>query len=298
MALKTSGERRCGRCWDWRPRRCWRSWPETRLVVAAGGGADRGELARGGVRGRGRGRDVAGRGGSGRPAGPAACWSRVTRPARSRRRRRRSTPCAIGLRGLVCRLRLTRAAAARALGEGDPAEAAHAALAEAAMLGLRPLVVEGLDLVAALTSDVERAGRLAGAAAALREELGAVPSGLVELVPPDEEGARLGWERAVEYPVRPGASGASPVGVGEPHADGGRGRRARGAGPVQRRDRRAAAGQPGHRAHAPAQRLRQAGRDEPGGAGRAGRAPGACSAAPRRPGPVALSRLAAGRPAR
>jgi predicted ATPase/DNA-binding CsgD family transcriptional regulator len=116
----------------------------------------------------------------------------------------------IGLRGLVCRLRLTRAAAERALGEGDPAEAAHTALAEAAMLGLRPLVVEGLDLVAALTSDVERAGRLAGAAAALREELGAVPSGLVELVPPDEEGARLGWERAVEYAVRSRGRRARP----------------------------------------------------------------------------------------
>ena len=48
------------------------------------------------------------------------------------------TAGAIGLRGLACRLRLTQAAAARALGEGDPAEAAHAALAEAAELGCGP----------------------------------------------------------------------------------------------------------------------------------------------------------------
>src|SRR6185312_9652397 len=116
----------------------------------------------------------------------------------------------IGLRGLVCRLQLTRAAAERALGEGDPAEAAHAALAEAAELGLRPLVVDGLDLLAVLTADAERAGRLAGAAAALREELGVVPSGLVELVTPDEGGARLGWERAVEYAARTRGRRARP----------------------------------------------------------------------------------------
>jgi len=116
----------------------------------------------------------------------------------------------IGLRGLVCRLQLTRAAAERALGEGDPAEAAHAALAEAAGLGLRPLVVDGLDLLAVLTADAERAGRLAGAAAALREELGVVPSGLVELVTPDEGGARLGWERAVEYAARTRGRRARP----------------------------------------------------------------------------------------
>jgi hypothetical protein len=45
------------------------------------------------------------------------------------------------LAALLARERLTRAAAARALGEGDPAEAAHAALAEAAELGLRPVVL-------------------------------------------------------------------------------------------------------------------------------------------------------------
>jgi DNA-binding CsgD family transcriptional regulator len=84
----------------------------------------------------------------------------------------------IGLRGLVCRLQLTRAAAERALGEGDPAEAAHAALAEAAGLGLRPLVVDGLDLLAVLT--------------------------------PDEGGARLGWERAVEYAARTRGRRARP----------------------------------------------------------------------------------------
>ena len=116
----------------------------------------------------------------------------------------------IGLRGLVCRLQLTRAAAERALSEGDPAEAAHAALAEAAELGLRPLVVDGLDLLAVLTADAERAGRLAGAAAALREELGVMPSGLVELVTPDEGGARLGWERAVEYAARTRGRRARP----------------------------------------------------------------------------------------
>ena len=120
------------------------------------------------------------------------------------------TAGAIGLRGLACRLRLTQAAAARALGEGDPAEAAHAALAEAAELGLRPVVVDGLDLLATLTADGERAGRLAGAAAALRAELDAVPSGLVELVPPDEEGARMGWERAVEYAARSRGRRARP----------------------------------------------------------------------------------------
>ena len=120
------------------------------------------------------------------------------------------TAGAIGLRGLACRLRLTQAAAARALGEGDPAEAAHAALAEAAELGLRPVVVDGLDLLATLTADGQRAGRLAGAAAALRAELDAVPSGLVELVPPDEEGARMGWERAVEYAARSRGRRARP----------------------------------------------------------------------------------------
>jgi predicted ATPase/DNA-binding CsgD family transcriptional regulator len=120
------------------------------------------------------------------------------------------TTGAVGLRGHACRLRVTRAAANRALGEGDPVEAAHAALAEAAELGLRPVVVDGLDLLAALTADGERAGRLAGAAAALRAELGAVPSGLVELVPPDDEGARMGWERAVEYAARSRGRRARP----------------------------------------------------------------------------------------
>jgi hypothetical protein len=75
---------------------------------------------------------------------------------------------------------------------------------------LRPLVVDGLDLLAVLTADAERAGRLAGAAAALREELGVVPSGLVELVTPDEGGARLGWERAVEYAARTRGRRARP----------------------------------------------------------------------------------------
>ncbi len=119
----------------------------------------------------------------------------------------------IGLRGLACRLRLTRAAAERVLGEGDPADAAHAALAEAAGLGLRPVVADGLDLVAALAADADRmvvAGRLAGAAAALRAELGTVASGLVEPVAPDEEGARLGWERAVAYAARSRGRRARP----------------------------------------------------------------------------------------
>ncbi len=119
----------------------------------------------------------------------------------------------IGLRGLACRLRLTRAAAERVLGEGDPADAAHAALAEAAALGLRPVVADGLDLVAALAADADRtvvAGRLVGAAAALRAELGAVASGLVEPIPPDEEGARLGWERAVAYAARSRGRRARP----------------------------------------------------------------------------------------
>ena len=123
------------------------------------------------------------------------------------------TAAAIGLRGLACRLRLTRAAATRALGDGDPADAARTALAEAATLGLRPVVVDGLDLLAALAADADRgvvAARLAGAAAGLRAELGAVPSGLVELVPPDEQGMRLGVERAVAYAARSRGRRARP----------------------------------------------------------------------------------------
>lgn len=119
------------------------------------------------------------------------------------------TAGAIGLRGLACRLRVTRAAAARALGE-DPADAVHAALAEAAELGLVPVVVDALDLLAALSSDAERAGRLAGAAAGLRAERGAVPSGLVELVAPDEQGRGLGLDRAVAYAARARGRRARP----------------------------------------------------------------------------------------
>jgi predicted ATPase/DNA-binding CsgD family transcriptional regulator len=130
----------------------------------------------------------------------------------------------LGYRGLWCRLGLTRAAAQRALGDGDPAEDAHAALAEAARLGLLPVVADGLDLVAALAVDAGReavAARLNGAAERVRRELEAPPSTLSRLLVtalPDEpevaaaraEGARLDVGRAVAYAARSRGRRARP----------------------------------------------------------------------------------------
>jgi hypothetical protein len=58
----------------------------------------------------------------------------------------------IGHRGLVCRAVFTATVAERMRG-GGPSDAVHGALAEAARLGLRPLVADGLEIVAALAAD-------------------------------------------------------------------------------------------------------------------------------------------------
>jgi DNA-binding CsgD family transcriptional regulator len=97
------------------------------------------------------------------------------------------------------------------LGE-DHADAVHAALADAERLGLRTLVVDGLESAAALAADSGRdvvTARLQGAAARLRSELGAAVSPLVRVlnVPPAggparQEGDRLGCAAAVAYAAR------------------------------------------------------------------------------------------------
>ncbi len=117
----------------------------------------------------------------------------------------------------------------------DAAEVAHAALAEAATLGLLPVVVDGLELVAALAADSGRpvvAARLQGAAGRVRAELGAVPSALTRLMglalpdgpevaagraegarlvrvaPPDGPGKAKGWAEGAR-PASPYGSDAS-----------------------------------------------------------------------------------------
>jgi DNA-binding CsgD family transcriptional regulator len=116
----------------------------------------------------------------------------------------------IGHRGLACRAAFTAAVAARA--RGDDTGPVHDALAEAARLGLRPLVVDGLEIAAAVAADEGRdtvAARLQGAAERLRAEMGAVVSPLVRILEVRvldgtgrAEGASLGWEAAVAYAGR------------------------------------------------------------------------------------------------
>ena len=79
--------------------------------------------------------------------------------------------------GLAVRAAFTAAVAERARGD-DPGPV-HDALAETARLGLRPLVVDGLEIVAAVAADEGRgtvAARLQGAADRLRAEMDAVVS--------------------------------------------------------------------------------------------------------------------------
>ena len=113
----------------------------------------------------------------------------------------------IGHRGLACRAAFTGAVAEHVLGgaSGD----AHAALTDAAALGLLPLVADGLEIVAALAADADRtvvAARLRGAAGRLRVELGMAASPLVRLldaaVEPVCDEAPLAWEAAVAYAGR------------------------------------------------------------------------------------------------
>ena len=113
----------------------------------------------------------------------------------------------IGHRGLVCQATFAAAVAERVL--GGAAGDAHAALADAAALGLLPLVADGLEIVAALAADGGRtvvATRLGRAAGRLRVELGMVASPLVRLLDAAVEPAcaedALAWEAAVAYAGR------------------------------------------------------------------------------------------------
>ena len=128
---------------------------------------------------------------------------------------------AIGHRELGIAAALVRCAADRST--ADVADRAHAALRDAATLELRPLVADGLDLVAGLALDAHRPGvaaRLHAASDELRAELGACLSPLTRLHrPADErdlaqllssderavaraEGGRLDLQQAVAYASR------------------------------------------------------------------------------------------------
>lgn len=124
----------------------------------------------------------------------------------------------LGHRGLVGQATLTGAAADRTLGDRDPNPAVHAVLAEASSSGLRPLVIDALELVAALAADAGRelvATRLRGAVDGIRGRWGAVPGPLArsirasvvlstrpETVDPTSAESTLDLDGAVAYATR------------------------------------------------------------------------------------------------
>jgi predicted ATPase/DNA-binding CsgD family transcriptional regulator len=127
----------------------------------------------------------------------------------------------LGNHEIACSARLVGCVAARAA-PGAP-DAAHAALTDAAALGLRPLIPDGLDVIAGLALDARRpalAARLHAASDRLRAELGIHLSplarqfrpadqhkvaellGSTELTTAHAEGARLNLDQAVAHATR------------------------------------------------------------------------------------------------